>query len=421
MISIVVLGSGNVATHLINTFLKIDSINLKQVYTRNLSDLETLKVLVPTTNCLTLLKKADITVVAVSDDAIATVSSFIENPFVVHTSGSMEMDVLKNKGNKGVFYPLQSFSKEKKILNFGSIPICIEAENSTGLYKLKILASLLQAKTYILNSSQRRRVHIAAVFVNNFANHMYTIANDICEKNQIPFHILYPLIEETTEKIRLLPPKKAQTGPAKRKDSKTIENHLNLLPNSQKELYLKITKSIQHMEKNYKEHLAKIDTLIFDVDGVLTNGSVTIMSNGELVRQMNIKDGYALRAATSAGLRIFVISGGNNEGVKIRLKNLGVQEVFMGANDKTKYYNSLLAKYHLSSENVLYMGDDIPDLPVMKLVGFPCCPSDASEEIQKIASYVSYKKGGEGCVREIIEQILRVQGKWKGNYDATYD
>ena len=127
--------------------------------------------------------------------------------------------------------------------------------------------------------------------------------------------------------------------------------------------------------------MIKITSFIFDVDGVLTNGYVTVMPDGELVRQMNIKDGYALRTATSVGLRICVISGGNNKGVKVRLKNLGIQEIFMGVNDKIKYYNKLAAKYDFQSENVLYMGDDIPDLPVMKLVGFPCCPKVACEEI----------------------------------------
>ncbi|MFD2567849.1 KdsC family phosphatase [Pseudotenacibaculum haliotis] len=175
------------------------------------------------------------------------------------------------------------------------------------------------------------------------------------------------------------------------------------------------------MEKSYKQYLANINTLIFDVDGVLTNGIVTIMPDGQLVRQMNIKDGYALKTAVDAGLNVCIISGGKNEGVRIRLQNLGIKDIYLGAHDKIEKYHELTDMYNLQPENVLYMGDDIPDVPVMKLVGLPCCPNDAVSEIQHISKYISDKKGGEGCVRDIIEQILRVQGKWDGNFDAKYD
>ena len=244
MISVVILGSGNVATHLIHAFLKIDSINLKQVYTRNLTDVASLKSTVPTINDLSLLEQADITIIAVSDDAIAAISSNIKNSLVVHTSGTVEMNALNNSGNKGVFYLLQSFSKEKEV-DFTNIPICLEAENKNDLIKLEKLASLLQGNIYHLSSIQRKKIHVAAVFVNNFTNHMYAIAHDICEDHDVPFNILQPLIQETSQKIKNLTPKQAQTGPAKRNDTETIENHLNLLTKTQQELYLKITQSIQ--------------------------------------------------------------------------------------------------------------------------------------------------------------------------------
>ncbi len=175
------------------------------------------------------------------------------------------------------------------------------------------------------------------------------------------------------------------------------------------------------MEKSYKEYLSKIHTLIFDVDGVLTNGVLTIMTNGEMIRQMNVKDGYALKSAINAGLRICIISGGSNEGVRIRLKNLGIKDIYLGTHHKIKQYNELVAMYNLHPENVLYMGDDIPDIPVMKIVGMPCCPSDAVPEIKQISKYISNKKGGEGCVRDVIEQIMRVQGTWNDNFNAKYD
>tara|TARA_B110000003_G_scaffold262613_1_gene285452 strand:- start:33177 stop:33704 length:528 start_codon:yes stop_codon:yes gene_type:complete len=175
------------------------------------------------------------------------------------------------------------------------------------------------------------------------------------------------------------------------------------------------------MVKSYKQNLSQINTLIFDVDGVLTNGNVTVMPNGQLVRQMNIKDGYALRTAVNVGFRICIITGGKNEGVRIRLQNLGIKNIYMGTQDKIKPYNELVDMYNLQSKNIMYMGDDIPDYPIMKIVGLACCPKDAVEEIQSISSYISNKNGGDGCVRDIIEQILRVQGKWKENYDGSYD
>jgi len=175
------------------------------------------------------------------------------------------------------------------------------------------------------------------------------------------------------------------------------------------------------MEKSYKEILPQINTLIFDVDGVLTNGVVTILPDGEMIRHMNVKDGYALKTAIDKGLRICIISGGTNEGVRIRLQNLGITDIYLGAHNKTEQYFELVDMYNLNPENVLYMGDDLPDYPVMKLVGLPACPNDAAPEIQQIAKYISNKKGGEGCVRDVIEQILRVQGKWNDNFDAKYD
>jgi len=248
MISVVILGSGNVASQLIKAFLKIDTINLKQVYTRNQEDINTLKDSIDTTNDISLLKQADVTIIAVSDDAISSISSHIKNSFVVHTSGSVDMKSLNNIGRKGVFYPLQSFSKKKKV-DFKNIPICLESETNEDLLKLEELVSLLQSKSYILSSHQRKKIHVAAVFANNFSNHMYTIANEICEKYNIPFDILHPLIEETSNKIKNLTPEKAQTGPAKRNDAETIENHLNLLSEKQQEIYLKITQSIQEYGK----------------------------------------------------------------------------------------------------------------------------------------------------------------------------
>ena len=175
------------------------------------------------------------------------------------------------------------------------------------------------------------------------------------------------------------------------------------------------------MEKSYKEIMPQITTFIFDVDGVLTNGVVTIFPNGEMIRNMSIKDGYALKCAVMAGYNVCIISGGTNEGVRTRLENLGITNIFLGAHNKLDQYQEYIEKYNIKPEEILYMGDDIPDYPVMKKVGLPTCPKDAAPEIQEISSYISQKKGGNGCARDVIEQVLKVQGKWASNFDAKFD
>lgn len=173
--------------------------------------------------------------------------------------------------------------------------------------------------------------------------------------------------------------------------------------------------------KSYKEYLENINTFIFDVDGVLTDGSVTIMTNGDMLRTMNIKDGYALKAAVDAGFNVCIISGGTNEGVRKRLSGLGIGDIFLGAHNKIDQLNEYMNSKGIQLENILYMGDDIPDYPVMKLVGLPSCPQDAVNEIKGISKYISHKNGGKGAVRDVIEQVLKVHDKWNGNFSAKYD
>lgn len=174
-------------------------------------------------------------------------------------------------------------------------------------------------------------------------------------------------------------------------------------------------------DRSYKEYLEHITTFIFDVDGVLTDGTITITTDGEMLRTMHTKDGFAIKTALQAGFHVCIISGGTNEGVRKRLSGLGVTDIYLGAHNKVEQLNEYLASNNLKAENMLYMGDDIPDYPVMKLAGLPCCPQDAVPEIKAISKYVSHKLGGKGCVRDVIEQVLKVQGKWNGNFDAKYD
>jgi 3-deoxy-D-manno-octulosonate 8-phosphate phosphatase (KDO 8-P phosphatase) len=172
------------------------------------------------------------------------------------------------------------------------------------------------------------------------------------------------------------------------------------------------------LEKSYKEYLQYITAFIFDVDGVLTDGTVIVNTDGEMLRNMSIKDGFALKTAIDKGYHVCIISGGTNEGVRKRLEGLGVKEVHLGTNFKMATLDNFFKSNGLQPENVLYMGDDLPDYSVMLKVGLPCCPQDAVPEIKHISKYVSHKKGGDGCVRDVIEQVLKVQGKWFQGGDA---
>lgn len=174
-------------------------------------------------------------------------------------------------------------------------------------------------------------------------------------------------------------------------------------------------------EKSYKEYLKDITTFVFDVDGVLTDGTVTVTTKGEMLRRMNIKDGYALKTAVDHGFNVCIISGGSNEGVRSRLKGLGVTDIYLGISNKIDQLEEYFDVYNIESNNVMYMGDDIPDLHVMQMVGLPCCPQDAAPEIKAISKYVSHRNGGKGAVRDVIEQVMKIQGKWIKNFDAKYD
>ncbi len=166
------------------------------------------------------------------------------------------------------------------------------------------------------------------------------------------------------------------------------------------------------MEISYKTILNQIKAFVFDVDGVLTDGTVIVDTQGQLLRNMNIKDGFALKAAADKKYLMCIISGGRNPGVQKRLEGLGISEVHLGAHHKKELLLDFMDKHDLSPEEVCYMGDDLPDYEVMSLVGLPCCPQDAVPEIKSIAKYISHRKGGQGCVRDIIEQVLKTQHNW---------
>jgi 3-deoxy-D-manno-octulosonate 8-phosphate phosphatase (KDO 8-P phosphatase) len=161
----------------------------------------------------------------------------------------------------------------------------------------------------------------------------------------------------------------------------------------------------------------KIKAFVLDVDGVLTDGSLLVLDDGQMARRMNIKDGYALQLAIKKGYHILIISGGKSEAVKLRLQKLGVVEIHMNVTDKKTIMLQYAQKYALQWEQVLYMGDDIPDMAPMQLVGLPCCPADAAAEIKSLSHYISPINGGYGCVRDIIEKVLKLNGHW--DLDST--
>lgn len=171
------------------------------------------------------------------------------------------------------------------------------------------------------------------------------------------------------------------------------------------------------MNQNYREKLKRVTTFVFDFDGVLSDGKIYVLPDGDQIRGTSVKDGYALQYALKKGFRIAIISGGVSETMRLRYQNFPNMEIYLRVSQKVPVFNQYLEKHQLITDEVLYMGDDMPDYQLMQLAGVKTCPADACEEIKSISEYISFQKGGEGCVRDIIEQTLKTQGKW-GNEDA---
>jgi len=247
MIKVVLLGFGNLGYHLAKAFQRSKNVNLIQIYCRSSVSNRSFNFI----HDLSKITSADVYIIAISDDEIATFSKQLNfnNKLVVHTSGSVNIDELSSANFRGVFYPLQTFSKDKDV-DFKKIPICIEAERSKDLDVLNKLASSIADNVYHLNSEQRKQLHLAAVFINNFVNHLYFIGEEICKQHEIPFEILYPLITETSQKGISLSPFLAQTGPAKRNDLTTIKKQLEMLPLPYQKIYEILTSSLTNTYNN---------------------------------------------------------------------------------------------------------------------------------------------------------------------------
>lgn len=252
MIRVVLLGAGKVAGHLLKSFTETPDIQVIQVYSRTPNQLELKYHSIPFTHDLSHLLEADVYVMAISDDAIAPLSKALpfEDRFVVHTSGSTALRAIHPKNRGGVLYPLQTFSQDKTV-DFQQLPLCLEIDHDEDFTLLQSLAKLMGSQIHWFDSKQRLALHVAAVFVCNFVNHLYVHGSEICKHHGVPFEILQPLIMETAQKISSLTPQQAQTGPALRKDQNTLNKHLKLLEDTpHAHLYQLLTESIQnHVQK----------------------------------------------------------------------------------------------------------------------------------------------------------------------------
>lgn len=164
--------------------------------------------------------------------------------------------------------------------------------------------------------------------------------------------------------------------------------------------------------KNYRERLKNITTFIFDFDGVLSDGKIWVLPDGEQVRATGVKDGYALQYALKKGYRVAIISGGIADSMRLRYKNFPGIEIYLSVHDKTKVFEEYMAKHGITENEILMMGDDIPDYEIMRRCNIKTCPADASQEIKDIVDYISFQNGGQGAVRDVIEQTLKAQGRW---------
>ncbi len=247
MTDIVLIGTGNVARHLFQAFEPQPDLNVIQVYGRSENSLRFFQDKTKTTSDLKELLSATLYIISISDDFISEISK--ELPFrdrlVVHTSGSIPVVALSDHPRRGVFYPLQTFSKEVST-DFRQVPLFLEASNPDDLDLLKSMGKAVSDKVYEADSDQRKQLHLAAIFVNNFPNYMFQIAEELLEEKELPFEVLRPLIAETARKLEFMTPYDAQTGPARRGDKKTLKAHEERLKNPKySEIYRLLSKSIQ--------------------------------------------------------------------------------------------------------------------------------------------------------------------------------
>ena len=245
MIRVVLIGSGNVAVHLAKALEKTESIRLVQYFSRTDRNKHYFSENIPHTKDMISLVEADVYLIAIRDEAIEEVASQISDRkgLVLHTSGSISLKSLRSAKRYGVLYPVQTFSKDRE-LDWKKIPLALEASSPDAMALLRELASSLSDRVYEIDSVRRKKLHLSAVFANNFSNHMFTLAEELCQENQLDFELLKPLISETGKKVISIPPEEAQTGPARRHDYTVLEEQANELNRDKKVIYEMLSQSI---------------------------------------------------------------------------------------------------------------------------------------------------------------------------------
>ena len=414
---IVLIGSGNVATHL-GRGLR-DVCVIEQVYSRDQSHAERLATEVGAASAVSSLSSmvddADVYIVSVSDDAIAQIASAVPDngALWLHTAGSVGLDVLSSCRRRcGVLYPMQSFSRNLEV-DWSRVPIFVEASDATVANELNTLARMLSENVVECDSAQRMMLHIAAVFSCNFANFLWTEASQLLSKHGLDFDAMLPLIRSTVDKLDHLTPRDAQTGPAVRGDKGVMAKHQSMLDGDDRIIYNQLSQAIMRsFEVKRALDFSAIRGIAFDVDGVLSPSTIPMHPNGEPMRMVNIKDGYAIQLAVKLGLPLAIISGARVEAVRVRFEGLGMKDVFLGAAHKLPVFRQWMDDNGLSPEQVMFVGDDIPDIPVMQAAGVAVAPADACPEVLEAADYVVPCRGGEGVARHLIEEVLRSRGSW---------
>ena len=416
------LGTGNVASWFVFA-LKKAGISIQQIYGRNL---QKCKILASSCeaeaidNLSKLKNDSDLYIFSLKDDAYTSVISSIpfRVPLAAITAGSVSQEVLSPIADRyGVIYPYQTLTQGTDF-SVVEVPLCIEGNTDETTRYLFDIANKISHNVQYINEGQRKKLHLAAVFSSNFSNALYGIGYDLLEQDGIDPKALLPLLHNTLDKLQTLHPWQSQTGPARRSDTEVMKSHINLLKSTElQDIYRLLSQYIQkktnpnNMEK-YKDKLQKITTFIFDFDGVLSDGKILIMPDGDQLRSTNVKDGYAIQYALRKGYKVTIISGGYSETMRLRYKNFPNIDIYLEVPDKVAMLKEYMAEKSLTSEQLLIMGDDIPDIKMMKMAALKCAPADAAEEVKAISDYVSFQNGGNGAVRDVIEQTLKAQNRW---------
>ena len=378
--SVVIIGSGNLAEALARA-VAASPLGLRQVFGRNRDRVAAVAALSGTVgeSDPSRLARADIYLIAVSDAAVAEVASSLPidaAAVVAHTAGSVPVDALARFPRRAVFYPFQTFTKGREV-DFSEIPILVETASPDLRGEVEAFARCLSRTVLYADSALRGQVHLAGVFACNFANHLFELGGEVLRRAGRPAHAGAPS-----------PPAGGRRPP---------ERHLP-------------TYHTKHMG-NFKEDIVKTEAFVFDVDGVFTDGGITPFGD-DFIRRYYAKDGYAVSYASKLGYKICIITGGRGKWLQERFERLRVTKIYADCADKIAALREFLDEYGLDARNVVFMGDDIPDLECMRAVGIPVAPADAASEILEAARYVSEYPGGRGCVRDIVEQVLRARGQW---------